>query len=291
MKSTLITTALLFASATAGLAQVPQHPLASVFGPKIAASLTFTDSTPVSTQVLNATGEAATISQNTWVEIKGSNLSQTTRIWGGGDFDPVTGNMPTSLDGVSATVNNKPAYIYFISPAQINILTPLDSSTGTVPVQVKTGFGTGALTTVTMQTNSLGFFAFNSDKYAAALHGSGDCVNVNNGTCYLGPTSLYPGLTTPAKPGELIVLYANGFGLTDQTITPGSSSQGGNLPTKPVVTIGGLPCQVIFAGLVAVGQFQFNVVVPAAAPDGDNALSATYNGFTSKSGVFVTVQH
>src|ERR1019366_1032918 len=135
MKSTLITTALLFASATAGLAQVPQHPLASVFGPKIAASLTFTDSTPVSTQVLNATGEAATISQNTWVEIKGSNLSQTTRIWGGGDF--LNGQMPTSLDNVSATVNNKPAYIYFISPAQVNILTPLDSSVGTVPVQVK----------------------------------------------------------------------------------------------------------------------------------------------------------
>ena len=289
MKSTLISAALLLASAAAGFAQAPQHPLASVFGPKIAASLTFTDSAPVSTQILNATGEAATISQNTWVEIKGSNLSQTTRIWGGGDF--VGGQMPTSLDGVSATVNNKPAYIYFISPAQVNILTPLDSSAGTVPVQVKTASGTSTVTTATMQTNSLGFFAFNSDKYAAALHGAGDCVNVNAGTCYLGPTSLYPGLTTPAKPGETLVLYANGFGLTDTAITPGAASQSGNLTTKPVVTIGGLPCQVVFAGLAAVGQFQFNVVVPAAAPDGDNALSATYNGSTTHPGVFVTVQH
>ena len=281
MKSTFISAALLLASAAAGFAQAPQHPLASVFGPKIAASLTFTDSAPVSTQILNATGEAATISQNTWVEIKGSNLSQTTRIWGGGDFDAVTGDMPTSLDSVSATVNGKLAYIYFISPAQVNILTPLDSSTGSVPVEVKTAFGTSSVTTVTMQTNSLGFFAFNSDKYAAATHADGT---------FLGPATLYPGLTTPAQPGETIVLYANGFGLVSTSITPGSSSQGGTLPTLPVVTIGNLPCQVIFAGLVAVGEFQFNVVVPVAAPDGDNALSATYNGFTTQSGVFVTVQ-
>jgi uncharacterized protein (TIGR03437 family) len=281
MKSTFISAALLLASAAAGFAQAPQHPLASVFGPRIAASLTFTDSAPVSTQILNATGEAATISQNTWVEIKGSNLSQTTRIWGGGDFDPVTGDMPTSLDSVSATVNGKLAYIYFISPAQVNILTPLDSSTGSVPVEVKTAFGTSSVTTVTMQTNSLGFFAFNSDKYAAATHADGT---------FLGPATLYPGLTTPAQPGETIVLYANGFGLVSTSITPGSSSQGGTLPTLPVVTIGNLPCQVIFAGLVAVGEFQFNVVVPVAAPDGDNALSATYNGFTTQSGVFVTVQ-
>src|ERR1017187_4406288 len=280
MKSTLITAELLFASAATGFSQVPQHPLASVFGPRIAAALSFPDSTPASTQILNATGEAATISQNTWVEIKGSNLSQTTRIWGGGDFDPVTGNMPTALDNVSATINGKPAFIYYVSPVQINILTPLDSSTGTVPVQVKTPFGTSSVANVTMQTNSLGFFAFNSDKYAAATHADGT---------FLGPATLYPGLTTPAKPGETIVLYANGFGLVSTPITPGSSSQSGTLPTLPVVTIGNLPSQVIFAGLVAPGEFQFNVVVPAAAPDGDNALSATYNGFTSHSGVFVTV--
>jgi len=288
MKSTFIYTAILLATATTGFAQASRRPLGAIFGSGIAASVAFMDSTPVSTQILNATGEAATISQNTWVEIKGSNLSQTTRIWDGADF--VNGQMPTSLDEVSATVDGKPAYIYYISPVQINILTPLDSGTGTVPVQVKTAFGTSSTTTVTMQQNSLGFFAFNSDKYAAALHAAGDCVNVNNGTCYLGPTTLYPGLTTPAKPGETIVLYANGFGQVNPPITAGSASQVGTLPTLPVVTIGGIPAQVIFAGLVAPGQFQFNVMVPLAAPNGDNALSATYNGFTTHAGVFVTVQ-
>jgi uncharacterized protein (TIGR03437 family) len=276
-------------SATAGFAQARRQALTSIFGSRLAAALALTDSEPVSTQVLNATGEAATISQNTWVEIKGSNLSETTRIWGAGDF--VNGQLPTSLDNVSATVNGKPAYIYYISPVQINILTPLDSAAGTVPVQVTTSAGTSAVTTVTMQQNSLGFFAFNSAQYAAAVHSTGDCVNVNNGTCYVGPASLYPGLTTPAKPGETIVLFGNGFGLVNTPITPGSETQSGTLPVLPSITIGGLPCQVNFAGLVAPGQFQFNVVVPAAAPDGDNALSAAYNGSVTHPGVFVTVQH
>src|ERR1035441_4883697 len=139
-------------------------------------------SSVVVSQILNATGEAATISQNTWVELKGSGLSQTTRIWAGSDF--VNGQMPTSLDNVSVTVNGKLPYIYYISPVQINILTPLDSSAGTASVQVKTAAGTSAVATVTMQATSLGLFAFNSGQYAAAEHGAGDCVNVNNGTCY-----------------------------------------------------------------------------------------------------------
>jgi uncharacterized protein (TIGR03437 family) len=29
------------------------------------------------------------------------------------------------------------------------------------------------------------------------------------------PATLYPGASAPAKPGEAIVLYANGFGLTN----------------------------------------------------------------------------
>jgi uncharacterized protein (TIGR03437 family) len=30
----------------------------------------------------------------------------------------------------------------------------------------------------------------------------------------IGPATLYPGLTTPASPGETIVIYGNGYGQT-----------------------------------------------------------------------------
>jgi uncharacterized protein (TIGR03437 family) len=49
-------------------------------------------------------------------------------VWQGSDF--TNGQMPTQLDGVSVTVNGKPAYVYYISPTQVNILTPPDPMPG-----------------------------------------------------------------------------------------------------------------------------------------------------------------
>ena len=67
------------------------------------------------------------IAPNTWVEVKGRICSKAgdSRIWQTSDF--VNNQMPTKLDGVSVTVNGKSAYVYYISPTQINILTPPDA--------------------------------------------------------------------------------------------------------------------------------------------------------------------
>jgi len=237
---------------------------------------------PVISGVANATDGAAAIAQNTWVAITGTNLSQTTRTWGSSDF--LNGQMPTQLDGVSATVNNNPAFVYYISPTQINILTPLDSATGPVPVQVKNNLGTSGTVNAAMMPYAPGFFIFYAanNQYPAAEHANGNL---------LGPASLMSGQTTPAQPGETIVLYGAGFGLVSPAIVNGSETQLGLLPTPwPAITIGNLPATVIYAALVTPGLYQLNVTVPASAPNGDNALSATYNGATTQSGLFVTVQ-
>jgi uncharacterized protein (TIGR03437 family) len=57
-----------------------------------------------------------------------------------------------------------------------------------------------------------------------------------------------------------------------------------------VVKIGGIAAAVQFAGLISPGLFQFNIVVPSAAPNGDNTIVATYNGLTTQTGVLITVQ-
>jgi uncharacterized protein (TIGR03437 family) len=44
--------------------------------------------------------------------------------------------MPTQLDQVSATVNGKTAFIYYISPLPVNILTPPDALSAPAPLQV-----------------------------------------------------------------------------------------------------------------------------------------------------------
>ena len=79
---------------------------------------------PAISLVANAEGEAHLIAPNTWVEIKGSDLATAGRLADLAGVGLQRGGltMPTQLDGVSATVNGKAAYVYYISPTQLNIL-------------------------------------------------------------------------------------------------------------------------------------------------------------------------
>jgi uncharacterized protein (TIGR03437 family) len=70
----------------------------------------------------------------------------------------------------------------------------------------------------------------------------------------------------------------------------GSETQSGTLSPMPVITIGGVDATVTFAGLVAPGEFQFNVVVPPSLANGDQPTMAMYNGLTTQSGTLIAVQ-
>jgi len=163
----------------------------------------------------------------------------------------------------------------------VNILTPPDAMSGSVQVQVTNNGTVGAQFTAQAQAESPSFFVFGGGPYVAATH-----VNFS----LLGPTSLYPGSSTPAMPGETVVLYANGFGPTSMAVVSGAETQSGTLSTLPVITIGGVAAKVSYAGLVAPGQFQFNVVVPASLANGDQPITATYGGLATQAGTLITVQ-
>jgi uncharacterized protein (TIGR03437 family) len=231
--------------------------------------------------VANAEGESPTIAPNTWVEIKGSDLALPgdARIWQAPDF--VNGQLPTQLDGVSVTVNGKSAFLWYISPTQANILTPPDALAGNVTVQLTNNGATSAPFSAKSQSLSPSFFVFDG-AHIAATHLDGSL---------LGPATLYPGFSTPAKPGEIVVLYANGFGSTNVIVTAGSITQSGTLSPLPTVKIAGATATVQFAGLVAPGEFQFNVTVPSSVADGDQPIVATYNGLSTQTGAVITVQH
>jgi uncharacterized protein (TIGR03437 family) len=255
-------------------------------------------SPPAISLVANAEGEAPTIAPNTWVEIKGLNLAPPGvsssdcapgYCWQPSDF--VNNQMPTQLAGVSVTVNGKSAYVYYISPTQINILTPPDALPSSVQVQVSNNGTPSASYTVQAQTLSPSFFVFNGGPYVAATHLNGSlCTAPISGACLVGPSTLYPGSSAPAQPGEIIVLYANGFGPTSVPVMSGAVTQSGTLTPLAVIKIGGVEAIVQFAGLSAVGEFQFNVVVPLTTPDGDQTITATYNGATTQAGMLITVQ-
>jgi uncharacterized protein (TIGR03437 family) len=235
--------------------------------------------TPVITKVANAEGESPTIAPNTWVEVKGSGLAPDSRTWATPDF--VNNQMPTALDGASVTLNGEKAYVYYISPGQINILTPPDLAPGPVQVVVSDQGNQSAPFTVTAQTYSTSFFIFGAGPYIAATHVNGNLI---------GPASLYPGFSTPAAAGETIVLYTNGFGPVSPPVVNGSATQTGNLPPFPTVRIGSNNATVTFAGLISPGLYQFNVQVPAGAVSGDNAITATLNGNTTQAGTLLTIR-
>jgi hypothetical protein len=115
-------------------------------------------STPSITSVANAAGGSPTIAPNTFVAIKGLNLSQPgdSRTWLASDF--INNQMPTALDGISVTVNSKSAFVEYISPTQINILTPPDTMPSTVPIQVTNNGVVSAVVQVPAQPVSPSFF-------------------------------------------------------------------------------------------------------------------------------------
>jgi len=237
---------------------------------------------PSITSVVVTSTPASTVSQNAWIEIHGANLSSTTTTWSTLPASDFTTSLPTSLGGVSATVDNKPAAVYFISPAQVNVLTPLDAATGLVPVQLTTAIGTSPAMMVTEAQESPAFLLNDTAGHVAAEHANGSLLGP--------PSSSVPGyIFTPAAPGETVALYATGFGQTNPPIT-NQLTGSGPLPTPwPTVLIGGLPASVTYAKLASPGLYQLNVTVPLSAPNGDNSVVATYNGFTTQAGVFVTV--
>jgi uncharacterized protein (TIGR03437 family) len=58
----------------------------------------------------------------------------------------------------------------------------------------------------------------------------------------------------------------------------------------PSCKIGGNPATVGFAGLISPGLYQFNMMVPSTAANGDNSIICTYGGLSTPGGDLITVQ-
>ena len=229
----------------------------------------------------------AGFSSNSYLEIYGTNLSQTTRTWGGADFNGP--NAPTSLDHVSVTVNGKPAFVYYISPTQININTPEDTATGPVLIQVQNSVGlsnvgstTRAAVSPTLQT--IPQFAIGGRQYVVA--------QTTDFSAFIGNPNMLNGLNfVAAKPGDAVIIYALGCGPTNPATQAGVvASQNSPLTSSYEVQIGRTTAQVTFAGMVAntIGLYQFNVVIPNVAA-GDQPIELVVDGVSNAQNLVITV--
>lgn len=242
---------------------------------QVAVTLVVTGDLPVPSisGVANAAGFQTGIASGTWLSIFGANLSQSAYSWQGSDF--VNGALPTSLKGVSVTVNGVPAYVAYISPGQINVLAPDDPHTGTVQVQVTVAQQSSNSMSAPKSVFAPAFFTFGGGVYVAALHADYSPVTATG---------------VPAKPGETILLYGTGFGPTDPALPTGQLVNApAPLANAVQISIGGVAANAVFAGLVGPGLYQFNVTVPNL-PSGDAAVIARIGGLSTQTGVSLTIQ-
>jgi uncharacterized protein (TIGR03437 family) len=101
------------------------------------------------------------------------------------------------------------------------------------------------------------------------------------------------GASRPAVPGETVLMFGTGFGPTTPAVLAGQIVSGApplSDPTQLHIRIGGVSASVSFAGIVAVGEYQFNVVIPVL-PDGDQPIVADIGGVSTQTGLSIPIKN
>jgi uncharacterized protein (TIGR03437 family) len=218
-----------------------------------------------------------------WLAIKGANLSTVASdTWAN---SIVAGALPTTLDGVSVSIGGQPAYIYYVSPGQINVIAP-NISPGPAALTLTTPAGTTAPVTVNVAAAAPAFFLWPGNQAVATR---------TDGSFAVKPGTFAGAVTAAAHPGDVVILWGTGFGAT----TP-AAPQGVVIPStqqyscSPVTASLGTTSLTVYGCALspgAVGLYQVAVQIPMTMPNGDYPLSVTVSGAVSPTGVILSVSN
>jgi uncharacterized protein (TIGR03437 family) len=201
--------------------------------------------------------------------IQGSRLGPPQRVHAGEGTDA----LPFSLGGVSVTVNQQPAGLFFVESTQLLVHFPVELSAGPATVVVEYQGQRSAPFSVSLATHAPTLFTE---------------TNRSGGTViFLREDGSFGGAQNPARPGEFISLGAAGLGPTNPVVPTGAvtpASPPVPTVTQPRVTIGGRSIPTLFSGLIPgfVSAFYFiNVQVPPDLLPGNYPVFVEIAGFTS----------
>src|ERR1017187_9407135 len=250
----------------------------------------------------SAYGGYSYFASGSWLEIKGTNLadpndprlgnSSHSGQWTAADFS--AGNAPTILDGISVTINGKAAYVWYLSPTQLNIQAPQDSTTGNVAITVTNCKATSSPTMFTRRNLAPGLLAppnysSGGTPYMVATFASDGAYVLNTSIgASLGLNS------RPAKPGDVIIAYGVGFGDVTPSILPGVIVQQSNALVNPVTfSFGSTNATTSYSGLAGsfVGLYEFYITVPPGLANGDYHINVTQNGVAVPQTMYLTVHN
>lgn len=223
--------------------------------------------------VVSAAANVPGLTPGAWLAIYGQNLAPATQSWATSEF--ISGKLPTSLAGVTVTIDSKPAALSFVKSTQIVVQVPDDTAVGPVPIVVANGGVSSEPVVVNMAAFAPSFFTTDGT-HIAATHADNTPITQS----------------APAKPGEIIVLYGTGFGPTNPPTPSGrivATAHPLAAPDALRVSISGAPSQIAFAGITAPGLYQFNLTVPLTVSDGDAKVIATIQSVQTQANAFIPI--
>jgi uncharacterized protein (TIGR03437 family) len=227
-----------------------------------------------------ASSEANAYAPNTFISIYGTNLAYTTRGLMASDI--VGNTLPTVLGGtgVRVWVKNIAAQVYYVSPTQINVLLPPNLGTGQAELRTQLDSTYGPAVTISITAAAPALFQLDA-RTVVATHIGGQVITAD----------------APAVPGEWVILYATGLGVTSPK--PGYGEiPGGAAPLVDMAGFGVLlngtkvdSKRIAYAGVAPgfAGLYQINCQLPEDAP-ATPEIRVSAGGVTSPQGLVLPIR-
>ena len=204
-----------------------------------------------------ATNLPGPLAPNTIATIYGTGLSFVTRAVAAEDIRG--GVLPILLigTGVGVYIRGVPAHIYYVSPTQVNLLIPSGLAPGPAELRLTVDGSVGPAVNIQLSAAAPALFSL-SERWIVACRPDGSVISQEQ----------------PARPGDMVILYATGLGPT----IPNPHS--GEIPAKAAVLerlsefqvlLDGVPVgpdRIAYAGVAPgfAGLYQINLRLPDALP-------------------------
>ena len=195
--------------------------------------------------------------------------------------------LPSQLGSTSVLVSGVQVPVLYVSDGQVNVLIPYEVATN-APHQliVQRGNAISVPSPITILDNQPAILAT-----AGNGAGQGHIYKID-----AGGNQILAGAASPAKTGDVLVIYTVGLGTVTPAVQSGDPAPFTHLsPADATVTltIGGQPAQVLFAGLTPgfAGLYQVNAVVPSGVTPGNQVpVSVSAAGRARSGNIFMAVQ-
>jgi large repetitive protein len=209
------------------------------------------------------------------------------QVYGTGLASAVTSTgpapLPTLFSNTFALVGATQAPLYSLSSGQINIQIPYEvTANQQVPIVLSVNNALTLPLMLNMVASAPGVLSADDGQTPPSVQDGAHIVaqHSSNGTLVSS--------TSPAAPGEYLVMYLVGMGPTNPAVKSGAETPTAPLSyvtEQPTVTVGSQTSTVLFAGLTPgfVGLYQIDFQVPTGASSGDLVVTVTQNGVAANS--------